>query len=153
MLAGHRHGRDPVVRLDFLMRYLAWRIGENLATTIAALNADLGYTIPPAIPDADGRAWRDPVVPELRTVIHAPRQRTRDFTLVGRGQIAGLAVHSCGAGTHGRLCWTTAIDLPPGGTGAATCATVDALWALPAWRARASFDFEWLEPAPRDRPA
>ena len=138
-----------VARLDFLMRYLGWRVGERLARTIAVLDTDLGYTIPTTLPDPDGRAWQDPRERDLYLVIHAERReppRTHGFTISGQGPLAGLALHSCGADRRGGLCWTTAVDLPETGPGRATARVLDALWALPGWHARSSFDFEWLEP-------
>lgn len=144
------HDGATITRLEFLMRYLAWRIDETVERTVAVLDGDLGYTIPLGIPDPEGRAWQDPREPDLRLVIHtAPGNtpRTSGFTLAGRGRLAGLVVQSCGLARHGGVCWTTVLDLPADGLGAATARVLDALWSLPAWRARQSFDFDWLEPA------
>jgi hypothetical protein len=37
---------DPALRrLDFLMRYLGWHMGDPLERAVAGLNQNLGYTI------------------------------------------------------------------------------------------------------------
>jgi hypothetical protein len=145
--------RRIYTRIDFLMRYLAWHVGEPLEVTVEGLRRNLEYTIPPGVPDPDRRYWHDPVVAELSTVILAATlddRRTTGFSLRGRGRLAGLGLHSCGCSATGALCWTTAFDIRCGEPiGIQTYRVVDALWSDPSWRQQYAFDFAWLEPWPR----
>jgi len=137
-------------RLDFLMRYLGWHVGERLGATVAGLCRNLDYAIPPGVPDPDRRYWTDPVVAELSTIIIAAAldvRRTTGFSLRGHGRLSGLAVHSCGCTGSGGLCWTTALELRPGEqVSPQTFCLIDALWSDPRWHSNAGFDFCWLEP-------
>jgi len=139
-------------RIDFLMRYLGWHVGERLGATVTGLRRNLDYPIPTGVPDPDRRYWCDPVVPELSTIILAAAldvRRTTGFSLRGHGRLAGLGIHSCGCTDAGGLCWTTAFELVPGErVSPQTFYLIDALWSDRRWHRNSSFDFCWLEPWP-----
>ncbi len=140
-------------RVDFLMRYLGWHMGERLGATVTRLRRNLDYTIPPGIPDPDRRYWADPVVAGLAIVVLAASldvRRTTGFSLRGYGRLAGLGIHSCGCTDNGGLCWTTAVELTPGErVSGQTLLLLDALWSDQRWHRNSSFDCCWLEPWPQ----